>query len=561
MKRIVPLLAFWVLLLAVSGCAKQGYPSGGPKDTKAPKAVASKPQNETRNFKTRQFFIEFDEYVVLKDADNNVLVSPPMKQKPEYSTRGMGVVVKLRDTLRENTTYLFQFKEAIADFTEGNVLPSYEYVFSTGDAMDTLMLAGRVLNARNGKPWDEVLTVMGYRGDDTLPDLVTRTDKQGNFAFHYIPEGSYRLVALVDKNRDLRVGDDEAVAWDTLRYAAADSVDSSRMAQLHISAPDRRAQRVLKAEFKSRGRIVVSTLLPMQHPVLEGEPVEWRLGTKGDTLNIWCRNELCDSTVLILTDEGLNDTLRLRYRAPKPRRGHMQQQQPTAEPLMRSLCSGNAAFYDDLRLAFSAPVHAAKDSLQAEIMSLKDSTVKYCDIELDSNGLQARLATSLHSEENYRVRIADSLFADLYGHATDSLTFTLTPKDYGILTLHVDNQTGHALVIEVLDSKDTVVAQQPLNDATLRFSHLPAAEYRLRAVVDRNANGRWTPGDYRLNRQPEECLFYEKTLKLREKWELEERWSVGAPKEKPAEKRKLHTLEGGKMGMLPMGTIEQKKND
>lgn len=559
MKRLSLVL---LALLLFSSCAKQGYPSGGPKDVTPPRAVGSKPANETHNFKAKQFFIEFDEYVVLKDADNNVLVSPPMKQKPEYTTRGMGVQVKLRDTLRENTTYLFQFKEAIADFTEGNVLPSYEYVFSTGTAMDTLMLAGQVLNARNGKPWDEILTVMGYRGDDTLPDLVTRTDKQGNFAFHYIPSGFYRIVALADKNRDLRVGDDEAVAWDTLRYAATDSVDSTAMARFWVSAPDRRAQRLLKAEFNRKGRITVSTLLPMQHPTLEGEPVEWRLNERRDTLNIWCRNELCDSVVLILTDEGLNDTLRLRYRAPRRGRGHGNlNQQPQQEPLMRTLCAGSSAYYDDLRLAFSTPVHATQDSLRAEIMNLKDSTVKLCDIVLDSSGLQARLATTLKSEENYRVRIADSLFADLYGHATDSLVFTLTPKDYGILTLHVDNQTGHPLVIEVLDERDTVVASQPFGGAALRFDHLPAGEYRLRAVIDLDGNGRWTTGDYRLGRQPEECLMYEKVLKLREKWEMEERWAVGAPKEQPtSEKRKLRG-HGGKLDAVPMGTIELKKND
>ena len=561
LTQIVFILPLSVLLLV--SCAKQGYPSGGPKDVKPPKAVGNKPVNETRNFKAKQFFIEFDEYVVLKDADNNVLVSPPMKQKPEYTTRGMGVVVKLRDTLRENTTYLFQFKEAIADFTEGNVLPSYEYVFSTGTAMDTMMLAGQVLNARNGKPWDEILTVMGYRGDDTLPGLVTRTDKQGNFAFHYIPAGSYRIVALGDKNRDLQVGDDEAVAWDTLRYAATDSVDSNTLARLQISAPDRRAQRLLKAEFNRKGRITVSTLLPMQHPTLVGEPVEWRLNERRDTLNVWCLNELCDSVVLILTDEGLNDTLRLRYRAPRRGRGHNSlNQQPQQEPLMKTLCAGSSAYYDDLRLAFSTPVHATQDSLRAEIMNLKDSTVKLCDIVLDSSGLQARLATTLKSEENYRVRIADSLFADLYGHATDSLTFTLTPKDYGILTLHVDNQTGHPLVIEVLDSRDSVVMSRGLSiPTTLRFDHLPAGEYRLRAVIDLDSNGLWTTGNYRLGRQPEECLLYEKTLKLREKWEMEERWAVGASKEQPtSEKRKLRG-KGGKIDAAPVGAIELKKND
>ncbi len=534
------LLGLGLLMALTASCAKQAYPTGGPKDTTAPKALEAKPQNESRHFNARQFYIQFDEYVVLKDADNNVLVSPPMAQKPEFTTKGRGVLVKIKDTLQPNTTYLFQFKEAIADFTEGNLLPSYEYVFSTGDAMDTMMLAGSVVNARSGKPWKETLSVLAFRGDTPLspgdtaapsPAFVTRTDKEGRFAFHYIPAGRYRLVALEDKNKNLRVDSTEAVAWDTTLLAAADSIDSAALARLLVSAPERRAQRLLKAEFTAKGRIVVSTLLPMTNPVLTGEPLEWRLNTRGDTLDIWCRDELCDSTVLVLTtDEGLRDTLRLRYRASSRRgRGASPAVKP---PLMQTLCDGTKAFYDSLMLAFSAPVTAVADSLYAEVMHLKDSAVGRCHVVLSPDAMRARLDTLLRSGDEYSVRIPAGLFADLYGHLSDSLLFRLTPKDYGTLTLKVGNLTGYPLLVEVLDAKDTVVKSLGVEEtegqsATLKFTHLAAGDYRLRAVVDRNGDGRWTPGDYRLGRQPEEHFLYEKTLSLREKWEMEEHWTVG----------------------------------
>ena len=528
MRRLVTLdkLVLLVLLVAVSGCAKQGYPTGGPRDTKPPEALGAKPQNESRHFDAKQFYIEFDEYVVLKNADNNVLVSPPLAHKPEYSTKGKGVLVKLKDTLRTNTTYLFQFKEAIADFNEGNVLPSYEYVFSTGDAMDTLMLAGTVVNARDGKPWKETLSVLAYRPDDSLPAFITRSDKQGRFAFHYIPAGNYRLVALEDKNKNLAVDSSEAVAWDITHHPAVDSIDSTHLATLYISAPDRRKQRILKAEFKNNGHIVVSTLLPMQHPQLTGEAHQWRLNGRRDTLNVWCLNEQCDSTVLVLSDERLQDTLKLRYRAPSVK-GHRNAALQTKEPLIKTLCEGKQAFYDSLMLAFTVPVTPASDRLQAEVMSQKDSTLAYYPVVLDSSGLRARIDATLRSGEEYRVRLARGLFNDLYGHPSDSLVFKCTPKDYGTLTLHVTNLTGYPLLVEVLDAKDTVVQRQPLQGSgDLHFRHLPAADYRLRAVNDRDGNGQWTAGDYFLQRQPEAYVLFEKTLQLREKWEMEEKWEI-----------------------------------
>ena len=528
-------LSLLLILAAVSACAKQGYPSGGPKDKEPPKNVGCKPDNAMRNFDRHQFYIEFDEYVVLKDAENNVLVSPPLKYKAAYSTKGRGVQVKLKDTLQENTTYLFQFKGAIADYTEGNVLPTFEYVFSTGDAMDTMMLAGRVLSARNGKPWGGALSVSAYReehcttdtmGCSTQPDFVTRTDDSGYFAFHYIPAGRYRLVAFEDMDRNLRVGNAEAVAWNDMAYAAADSVDSTAMPLLLVSAPDKRRQRVLKSDFTARGVVSIVTVLPMQAPQLSGEDVQWRLNGRRDTMTVWCLDKQCDSTVLVISDSatGLGDTLRLRHRSRGKVRGFAQGSQRLQ---VVPLCDGTKAYYDDLRLSFRTPVVEVREGAAIEVMREKDSSIREYPVILDSSGIAARIEATLVSGEQYSVHLPDSLFVDMYGNYSDSLDFTMKPKDYGTLTLHIDNAVGRQLVVEVLDSRDTVVQhKQLIGSGTLQFIHLPAAEYRLRAVVDENADGCWTPADYRRQRQPEECIFFDKTLRLREKWEMEEKWRI-----------------------------------
>lgn len=530
-----------LLLTAVAGCAKQGYPSGGPKDETAPKAVAAKPANESRNFAWRQFSIAFDEYVTVKDADNNILISPPMRQKPEFTTKGKRLVVKINDTLQPNTTYLFQFKGAIVDFTEGNVLPSFEYVFSTGERMDTMMLAGRVLNARDGKPWKEPVTVMAYKvtGEgpggavDTVattkqPDFITRSDKEGVFAFHYVPAGHYRLVALEDKNRDLRLGRGEAAAWEPTAVQAADSIDSATVTLLRISAPDRRVQRVAKAEFTAKGRATIVTVMPMQSPSLAGDSVVWRLNDRRDTMSVWFRNATCDSARLVLSDTALQDTLKLRYRAPKMgrrRRGAAKQNQ--AEPMVKALCSGTSAFYDDLRLAFTVPVTAMADGAQAEVMRLKDSSVAQYALTLDSNGLGARIEATLRSGEEYSVRLREKLFTDIFGHGSDSLVFKLTPQDYGTLVFHLVNRTGSPVVLDVLDDKDTVVASRSVTaSAEVRIPHLKAGTYRVRAVLDTDGNGAWSPGDYWTGSQPEYVIYYSKSLQVREKWEMEERWTL-----------------------------------
>ena len=601
-KRFVCASLFFILhsSFLIGSCARQGYPTGGPKDETPPVALGTRPANESRGFDGKEFYIQFDEYVVLKNATENVLVSPPMKEKPEFTTKGKGVLVKLKDTLQANTTYLFQFKEAIADFTEGNLLPSYEYVFSTGEAMDTLMLDGQVVDARNGKAWKESVTVMAYRVEsgerrvesDTMattvqPDYVTRCDKEGNFAFHYIPEGRYRLVALEDKNRNLRVDATDPVAWDTTlvashpqarRLPASDSIQDNLLAinaikqssnqaiTLRLSVPENRQQRILKSEFAEAGRITIVSQLPMQNPHIEDERAQWqwRLNEKRDTLTAWCFDAKRDSARLVISDTGLQDTLKLRYTASRKGGRRMAGAKEEKAPLMKALCEGNKAYYDDLRLAFANPIVEVADSATAEVMHLKDSTVSRCAVVLDKGGIVARImATDIKSGEQYRVRLAGGLFTDLYGNRSDSLVFTMTPKDYGTLSIDIDNRMGAPLVVEVLDSKDTVVASQALaRSGNLRFLHLPSGDYRLRAVVDADSNGRWTPGDYRRQRQPEQSVLFEKTLSLREKWEMEERWTVEPPKAKTLERKTVldspKTLMPATPGTLPIRTSTPK---
>ncbi len=48
------------------------------------------------------------------------------------------ILIQWEDTLKANTTYNFNFGNSIADNNEGNVLPYYNFVFSTGSTIDSL---------------------------------------------------------------------------------------------------------------------------------------------------------------------------------------------------------------------------------------------------------------------------------------------------------------------------------------------------------------------------------------------------------------------------------------
>ena len=98
-----------------------------------------------------KIYIEFDEFVQLKDQQKEFFTSPAMKKKPLITLRGRGIVIQLRDTLAPNTTYALNFGSAIRDNNEGNPLYSMRYVFSTGPEIDSMVafgLYGRQLQGR-----------------------------------------------------------------------------------------------------------------------------------------------------------------------------------------------------------------------------------------------------------------------------------------------------------------------------------------------------------------------------------------------------------------------------
>lgn len=205
-------VATLLLAVLVTGCARVGRPSGGPKDMNPPEYVASTPENRTRNFADNRISIEFDEYIQLKDQSREIIISPPMKEKPLIRVRDKSIVVSLDEELYPQTTYTINFGNSLADNNEGNLLPDFEYVFSTGSVIDSLSVTGRVLRAFDHEPEDikeSALMVMLYTNlSDSaplteIPRYYGKTNKDGLFAVNNVPPDTFRIIALKDANNNL----------------------------------------------------------------------------------------------------------------------------------------------------------------------------------------------------------------------------------------------------------------------------------------------------------------------------------------------------------------------
>ena len=188
-----------------TGCGQVMAPTGGPRDTIPPRLLNAVPANGTTNFNGKKITLNFDEYVQLGELQQNLLVSPTPKKPPYIDWKLKSVIIKLNDTLEANTTYVINMGNSIKDLNEGNVLKNFSYVFSTGSFIDSLEFSGQVKLAETGKI-DTTLIVMLYKNqaDSAVlkqkPNYIARLDGLGNFKFHNLAAGTYKLYALQDLN-------------------------------------------------------------------------------------------------------------------------------------------------------------------------------------------------------------------------------------------------------------------------------------------------------------------------------------------------------------------------
>lgn len=194
----------WVLfVLVLMGCARMGNPDGGWYDETPPRVVGATPADRATNVKTKRVRIEFNEFIKIENATENVIVSPPQLEAPEIKAAGKFIDVKLVDSLKSNITYTIDFSDAISDNNEGNPLGNYTYSFSTGDHIDTMEVSGYVVSAEDLEPIKGALVGLYANLADsafrTLPMLrVGRTDSRGHFVIKGVAPGTYRCYALED---------------------------------------------------------------------------------------------------------------------------------------------------------------------------------------------------------------------------------------------------------------------------------------------------------------------------------------------------------------------------
>lgn len=540
-------LLFCVLSLVVlfASCAKVVMPVGGPRDVTPPTVVKCVPENGTINFSDPNIKITFDEFVVLNNPSENIIISPPLCQQPQYVMKGKTLIINILDSLIDNSTYNVVFSNGIKDYTEGNLLPIYQYAFSTGEFIDSATMSGVLLDAQTLKPVSNV-SVCLYEHDidslpfTTLPKYLTKTQANGVFTFSNIKEGKYKVFAISDINSNFIFDlPNEGIAFlDTLYSSCLDiRLDSLKSAPLNLRyfVEEDTIQQLSAITSRAKGIYRFAYKLPVRDFHAEpfaGDETSFytQLSFSRDTVSFYFKKEVLDSTYLLLSTENRIDTVLIEpYKAPLRQGRDKKSMEPTLQ--VRALYSGD--LFKPLTLQFSYPIRPIDSFPVTFIKKIKgrnDTIVEYYSVP-DSFILQLPLTFSYEEKYSYIVRISDSVFYGYDGTSHDSLTFEFTSKsirDYGNLQMNYIVSEATDYLIFLLDAQDRVVRKDLITSSSeLVYNNLVPGNYKIKVVKDLNKNGKWDTGNYKKKRQPEPIYYFEKPIQIRGYWDLEEEFRIG----------------------------------
>jgi len=212
-KKYFPLVAIVAivisLILLTSRCAQIAPLEGGPIDSVAPKLVSTYPIHGSTEFKGKKITLTFDKEIEIKDIYNRLLITPKLPRlgdNPSYTYKSQGKILtlNLEANLEEETTYTFNFKDAIVDTKESTPADNPTLTFSTGEYIDSMYVEGQVAMLMTGYLVKNAIVTL-YKITDiesdsmhilnSPPDYFTTTDQEGKFLIKNIKDGRYRICA------------------------------------------------------------------------------------------------------------------------------------------------------------------------------------------------------------------------------------------------------------------------------------------------------------------------------------------------------------------------------
>ncbi|MEQ9229163.1 MAG: Ig-like domain-containing domain [Cyclobacteriaceae bacterium] len=566
MRNVLLVIAFILLVdYMLPSCANPQAPTGGPKDTIPPTLLEAYPQIGTINFTGQEITLEFDEAVKADRLQTALIITPQQEVKFKTITRKNRLTLKFDQPFPDSTTITLNFLEGITDITEGNPAINLSYVFSTGLFLDSLSVSGRVFYLMTAKPADQT-TVGLFTIHDSLnlqtskPTYFIKTDKEGNFKIANIKNGNYRLLAFKDANNNLILdAKEEAFGFssDTLILSEDISQIELPLIKQNISKLRLISSRPAAKYYELKYSKGLSTI--------ESDPqYDHKFDPSTNSIRLYRPDSLAigDSiltrfTVLDSSSNMSTDTVYVKFnestRKPSSFEGNILPNDKKFLPnitytvnLSKPVTQFDSSIilfrrdstiqiplppstqfdwnnnYTQLIFNHSFDTAAYYTSQKEQYDSIQLSRVDTARVIVDSTSLRkARAPKTFRKSPSVTLTFPRGTFISVENDTLDTIDKTVSFYNKKELGSIITNLTGFDPMdqVELVDKSFKVIRSYPYANQ-IHMTRLPPGEYGIRILIDSNKDGKWSPGNFLENIEPEEVYLFPDFTSLRANWEI-----------------------------------------
>lgn len=534
MKRFFFLIFISILL---TSCARVGSPVGGEKDTIPPRVIGSNIDSPRVNIARdiRELRIDFDEYITLKDINKQLIISPPLKQITKILPSGMGnkyLLIKWADTLKENTTYNFNFGNAIVDNNEGNPLGYYNFAFSTGPKIDSLYISGELnsfLNEKDKKTEKGDLVVALYQEKDSMdyrqkPYYITKADEDGYFELNYLAPGNYRVLAFEDSNSN-SVYD---IGKEKVGFLKDPITLDKSISGLNIDLyPSKKAVKYLEMKEVPGGILMTFEgnpdavkIIPLNEKLKDYKVTH---SPKSDSAMIWFNATAQDigitnnENLKFSYDNGVKkDSVSIFYRLN------------TKNEMSITNNRGNLLAPNQ---DFVLNANYFIEKIQPEKWTLVSDSINQAFTAKigEKNPFEIHIKSDFKEGKKYSLTIPKGTVFSFFESNKVSKRFDFEAdkiENYGDLVVTLENAPTQKFWTELVNESGTIAYSKYGNEKVLTFKSLKPGKYELRVLVDENDNSIWDPSDFAAGIFAEPVYIFDKKIEVRPLWEIRETWKL-----------------------------------
>jgi uncharacterized protein (DUF2141 family) len=493
-------------LLLLFGCAEIVPLTGGPSDNQAALPVdgTQNPEQGALQVNQNELNVKFNEYFTLNDPANTVVMNPNAG-KLEVTSNKRDLSIKWDGPLQPNTTYIIQMNGTIRDLNEKNDT-IHQFVFSTGNQIDSLKIRGVVTDGFSNKP-STAFTVGLYDSIKNpykdAPAYICKSNDKGEFEFSYLKPGQYQLFAFLDSNKDRMPSIGEDIAYSSKLISSKDSTFSHILASKPKSPLKQLQVKILNpGTFYASGKEINESALSINSQPVQlikrfaSDSVLFALPGSSD--DVYTFIDGTDTITKIISQKDRNKNFSVLNKVHKS-----------------AWTLGDTLLFETNELI---------DNIDTSLIIVEDKTKLRMKYDFLFSGNQVRIipktAISFDLIVNFKMgalkgktNVNDSIKVELKTYRT---------SDLSNLKLNIESLKGR-WIIQLMDGTTAIRTFLKTDaDSIINWTNLIPAVYQIRCIKDVNGNGKWDAGNWALKSQPEQVVRFELKSKLRPNWDIEE---------------------------------------